>query len=117
MTHDIDVWMSQLRRQMERVGEAANVMAQPVAWAEVGDCNPVTTWAEGRREAITLLRQLAQLAQRIADDAETLPPWDGAHRHDWQPVGFTPHPRSGGLMPTDGCACGARRYPYSPEVE
>lgn len=38
------------------------------------------------------------------------------HQHEWKPLGFTPHPGSGGLMPTDGCACGARRYPYSPEV-
>lgn len=39
-----------------------------------------------------------------------------AHTHEWHPIGFTPHPSSGGLMPTDGCMCGARRYPYSPEV-
>ena len=38
------------------------------------------------------------------------------HTHDWKPAGFTPHPKSGGMMPTDRCACGAVRYPYSPDV-
>jgi hypothetical protein len=38
------------------------------------------------------------------------------HAHEWKPAGFTPHPRSGGLMPTDRCTCGAVRYPYSPDV-
>jgi hypothetical protein len=39
-----------------------------------------------------------------------------AHAHEWHPAGFTPHPRSGGLMPTERCACGAVRYPFSPDV-
>ena len=39
------------------------------------------------------------------------------HEHAWQPAGFTFHPDSGGLMPTDRCTCGALRYPYSPEVK
>ena len=49
----------------------------------------------------------------------TLPtfPQGGEHIHDWHPAGFTPHPKRGGLMPTDKCACGAVRYPFSPEVE
>lgn len=37
--------------------------------------------------------------------------------HQWKPDGFTPHPVSGGLMPTDRCACGAIRHPYSPEYD
>lgn len=40
-----------------------------------------------------------------------------SHTHEWHPAGFTPHPASGGLMATDRCACGAVRYPYSPEVK
>lgn len=75
--HDINNRMALLRRQYDRADEAANVMAQPVAWATVNDHNPETTWEEGRQDAIKQLREMARLANEIADDAETLPPWQG----------------------------------------
>lgn len=76
MTHDINDQMQRLRRYFERADEAANVMAQPVAWAQVNDYNPAATWADGREETIRLLRGLAALANEIADHAATLPAWE-----------------------------------------
>lgn len=73
MAHHIDGWITRLLRQVQQTEEAANVMSAPVAWAEVNDLNPVTTWAEGRQETIKHLRETARLANEIADYAATLP--------------------------------------------
>lgn len=74
MSH-INVQVAQLKRQFDRVQDAAVVMASPVAWSEVNDLNPVTTWAEGRDDAVKRLRELAQIATDAADYAETIPPY------------------------------------------
>lgn len=75
MAHDINGWMQRLRRQFERGDKAANVMAQPVAWAEVNDLHPATTWEEGRQATVKHLRELARKANEIADYAEALAPY------------------------------------------
>lgn len=72
------------------------------------------TWLSCDRGSCPGLRRAVSRAR-----GDTTPPAGAQeHEHDWQPAGFTPHPASGGLMPTDQCrVCGAVRYPYSPDVQ
>jgi len=75
--HNINEGLIQLRRQYDRVDQAASVMAQPVAWAAENDYNPVTTWAEGRDDAVRHLREMARMAEALAETAANMPPYKG----------------------------------------